>query len=64
MTGIPGFRPAYIVQALDLAAARGLRLPLVYNTCGWERLEILELLDGIVDIYLPDIKYAAGDSAV
>ena len=50
----------HIVKALDLAVARGLRLPLVYNTCGWERLEILKLLDGVVDIYLPDFKYADG----
>jgi putative pyruvate formate lyase activating enzyme len=48
----------HIVLALDLAAARGLRLPLVYNTNGWERLEILRRLDGVVDIYLPDFKYA------
>ncbi len=53
----------HIVQALDLAAAQGLRLPLVYNTCGWERLEILRQLDGIVDIYLPDFKYASGAMA-
>ena len=38
-------------------------LPLVYNTCGWERLEILEVLDGVVDIYLPDFKYADGELA-
>lgn len=48
----------HIVLALDIAAAKGLRLPLVYNTCGWERLEILKKLDGIVDIYLPDFKYS------
>jgi putative pyruvate formate lyase activating enzyme len=48
----------HIVLALDKAASNGLKLPLVYNTCGWERLEILKLLDGIVDIYLPDIKYS------
>jgi putative pyruvate formate lyase activating enzyme len=48
----------HIVLALDLAAGNGLRLPLVYNTCGWERAEILKTLDGIVDIYLPDFKYA------
>lgn len=47
----------HILLALDIAAAKGLRLPLVYNTCGWERLEILEYLDGVVDIYLPDFKY-------
>ncbi len=53
----------HIVLALDMAAERGLRIPLVYNTCGWERLEILKQLDGIVDIYLPDFKYADGAMA-
>ena len=53
----------HIVRALDIAAAKGLRLPLVYNTCGWERVEILKMLDGIVDIYLPDFKYADGKMA-
>jgi len=53
----------HIVLALDIAAARGLHLPLVYNTCGWERLDILQILDGVVDIYLPDFKYADGAMA-
>ncbi len=53
----------HIVLALDLAASRGLRLPLVYNTCGWERVEILKILDGVVDIYLPDFKYSDGEMA-
>jgi putative pyruvate formate lyase activating enzyme len=53
----------HVVLALDLAAANGLRVPLVYNTCGWERVEILRLLDGVVDIYLPDFKYADGAMA-
>lgn len=48
----------HILKALDIAAGKGLRLPIVYNTCGWELPEILEVLDGVVDIYLPDIKYA------
>lgn len=47
----------HILKALDIAAEKGLRLPIVYNTSGWERLEILKVIDGIVDIYLPDIKY-------
>lgn len=47
----------HILLALDIAAERGLRLPLVYNTCGWENMEILKMLDGVVDIYLPDFKY-------
>jgi putative pyruvate formate lyase activating enzyme len=53
----PTHYSAHILSALDIAAERGLRLPIVYNTSGWERLEILRLLDGIVDIYLPDFKY-------
>jgi putative pyruvate formate lyase activating enzyme len=53
----------HIVLAVDIAAGRGLRLPLVYNTCGWERLEILKKLDGIIDIYLPDFKYSDPEMA-
>lgn len=53
----------HMVLALDMAAEGGLRLPLVYNTCGWERAEILELLDGIVDIYLADFKYMENELA-
>jgi putative pyruvate formate lyase activating enzyme len=51
-----------IVQALRHAIPRGLRVPLVYNTSGYDSVEVLRLLDGIVDIYLPDFKYA--DAAV
>lgn len=50
----------HIVLAVDKAAAEGLRLPLVYNTCGWEHPDILKKLDGIVDVYLPDFKYSDG----
>jgi putative pyruvate formate lyase activating enzyme len=53
----PTHYSAHILKAIDIAAERGLRLPIVYNTSGWERLGILELLDGVVDIYLPDFKY-------
>ena len=57
----PTHYSAHILKAIDIAAERGLRLPIVYNTSGWERLEILEVLDGIVDIYLPDFKYWDSD---
>jgi putative pyruvate formate lyase activating enzyme len=57
----PTHYSAPVIKALVLAADAGLRLPIVYNTSGWERLEILELLDGIVDIYLPDFKYWESD---
>ncbi|MBS0010856.1 MAG: radical SAM protein [Bacteroidales bacterium] len=53
----------HILLAVDRAASWGLRLPLVYNTCGWEQPEILEVLDGVIDIYLPDFKYADGEMA-
>jgi len=56
----PTHYSAHILLAIDIAAGRGLRLPIVYNTCGWERTEILKKLDGVVDIYLPDFKYADG----
>ena len=59
----PSHYAAHIIKALDLAAARGLALPLVWNTSGWERLEVLGLLDGIVDIYMPDFKYMDGEMA-
>lgn len=59
----PTHYSAHLLLALDRAAAQGLRLPLVYNTHGWERLEVLRLLDGVVDVYLPDFKYADGRMA-
>ena len=46
-----------ILEALVLAAQRGLRLPLVYNTGGYDLVETLRLLDGVIDIYMPDIKF-------
>lgn len=47
-----------ILEALFLAIPEGLRLPLVYNTGGYELPEVIEILDGIVDVYLPDMRYA------
>ncbi len=46
-----------ILEALPFAIEGGLRLPIVYNTSGYDSVESLELLDGIVDIYMPDFKY-------
>jgi len=48
----------YILDALELAVSMGLNLPLVYNSGGYDSVETLELLDGIVDIYMPDMKYS------
>jgi len=47
-----------ILQALKIAIKTGLKIPLVYNTSGYELPEIIKLLEGIVDIYLPDMRYA------
>jgi len=48
----------YILEALELAVGMGLCLPLVYNSGGYDSVETLELLDGIIDIYMPDMKYS------
>ncbi|MFW6180610.1 MAG: radical SAM protein, partial [Spirochaetota bacterium] len=52
-----------ILNATRIALHKGLRLPLCYNTGGYERVENIRLLDGIVDIYLPDLKYMHGTQA-
>ncbi len=53
-----------ILAALLLATGAGLRLPLVYNTGGYDSLKTLALLDGVVDIYMPDMKYAQPEPAL
>jgi putative pyruvate formate lyase activating enzyme len=54
----PSHVVAQILAATLIAAQAGLRLPLVYNTGGYDSLAALRLLDGVVDIYMPDVKYA------
>ena len=46
-----------IIEALQIARKQGLSLPVVYNSSGYEQVETLQLLDGHIDIYLPDYKY-------
>ena len=53
-----------ILSALLLAAQAGLRLPLVYNSGGYDSMQSLKLLDGVVDIYMPDMKYAHEEIAL
>ncbi|HLD82486.1 MAG TPA: radical SAM protein [Candidatus Omnitrophota bacterium] len=53
-----------ILKALSLAITKGLNLPLVYNTGGYELAQIIKLLTGIVDIYLPDMRYGESDTAI
>ena len=52
-----------ILGALQIAAKRGLRIPVCYNTGGYELVENIRLLDGIVDIYLPDLKFMDGEES-
>jgi len=59
----PTHQVPQILRALVLAAGQGLRLPLVYNCGGYESLQTLRLLDGVVDIYMPDFKYADAAAA-
>ncbi len=52
-----------VARSVAMATRRGLRLPLVYNTNAYDSLEVLRLLDGIFDVYLPDLKYSENDVA-
>ena len=51
-----------LVKSLHIAAERGLRLPVVYNTNSYDAVHVLKLLDGVVDVYLPDLKYSDDDA--
>ena len=53
----------HIIEAIKIARKKGLKIPIVYNTNGYESVETLKLLEGYVDIYLPDLKYYYDDLA-
>jgi putative pyruvate formate lyase activating enzyme len=59
----PSHVVAQVIAAVAIAAERGLHLPLVYNTGGYDSPEALRLFEGIVDIYMPDMKYADPENA-
>jgi putative pyruvate formate lyase activating enzyme len=52
-----------LVKAVRIAAAKGLMLPIVWNCSGYEDVEVVRLLDGVVDIYMPDVKYGDAEPA-
>ncbi|UCF07052.1 MAG: radical SAM protein [bacterium] len=52
-----------VLEALEVAVGHGFDLPIVYNTGGYDSIEVIRLLDGIVDIYMPDIKYLSSEAA-
>src|SRR3989441_1237429 len=51
-----------MARAILIAAETGLRLPIVYNTNAYDSVEVVKLLDGLVDVYLPDLKYAEDEA--
>jgi putative pyruvate formate lyase activating enzyme len=59
----PTHHSPHLVEAVQIANDRGLDLPIVWNCGGYERAEILELLDGIVDIYMSDVKWSDNAAA-
>lgn len=60
----PSHFAAQIVRAVEVAASKGLKIPLVYNSNGYDSIETLRLLEGIIDIYLPDMKYSDDSLAI
>jgi len=60
----PGPQVPFILEALVVAIEKGLKIPLVYNTSGYESVKVLRLLEGIVDIYMPDFKYSDEEMAI
>lgn len=59
----PSHQVLAILKALEVAIEKGLRIPLVYNTGGYDNVKTLRMLEGIIDIYMPDIKYFNNEKA-
>ena len=47
----------HIIKAIDIARGKGLNIPIIYNSSGYESIETIKMLDGYIDVYLPDMKY-------
>ncbi|GAB4316075.1 radical SAM protein [Pseudothermotoga elfii] len=60
----PTHQIAFIVEAVSIAVEKGLKIPIVYNCSGYESLYTLELLEGLIDIYMPDFKYGEDSIAL
>jgi len=54
----------HILEAIVIAVEKGLKIPLVYNCGGYEKLETLQLLDGIIDVYMPDFKFILDEKGI
>lgn len=60
----PSHYVVQIIEALTIAKKNGLKIPVIYNSSGYEKVETLKLLDGFIDIYLPDFKYMEEERAI
>ncbi len=60
----PTHQVPMILRSLEIAIDKGLKVPLVYNCGGYESVDTLKILDGIIDIYMPDFKYSSPDAAM
>lgn len=54
----------FIIEAIKIAKENGLKIPIIYNTSGYEKIETLKMLDGYIDVYLPDFKYMDNNLAI
>ena len=59
----PSHVAAHVAEAIERARTRGLSIPTVYNTGGYDSVETLRELEGLIDIYMPDVKYSVGGAA-
>ena len=59
----PGHYVPHIIDAVENARNQGLKIPIVYNTSSYETIDTIKMLEGIVDVYLPDFKYYSSDLA-
>lgn len=53
-----------IIEAIKIARKKGLNIPIIYNSNGYENIEVIKLLEGYIDVYLPDLKYYSDDIAI
>jgi len=60
----PSHYVPHIIEALDISRQKGLIIPVVYNCSGYEKVETLKMLEGYIDIYLPDLKYMSDEPAI
>ena len=60
----PSMYAYQIIEAIKIARKNGLKIPIIYNTNGYEKIETLKMLEGYIDIYLPDLKYYYDNLAI